>query len=367
MKLNRTQRTFSNVSLETALFLRELLTADPSRMSSPQILAALDRRISSLEEGSGPSQLDLLDGLTTDRSGQAPAPASPSPSPAKAPEQTIQGTYGRTFIGSLPPAGPLSSWENRLRERLGMVGSMEFDLIWKEKVTPAGLLISRLAPSTRRTSDSGFTGSQWATPRARDWKDGSTVPPSRQLKPETATLGQQVAIATTWSTPTVQDSENCAGPSQWSRNSQALNVQAAATWPTPTAVNRVRDEETLAKCAAFRKRNANQNTVPLYLGEVAHGTATWPTPMTPSGGRVAPGGTSMTGQTPDGRKVQVTTELVAFGTMPSGSQAQTGKRGALNPEFVFWLMLGSASDAWVSCALEAMQSLPRSRRKSSVR
>jgi hypothetical protein len=48
-------------------------------------------------------------------------------------------------------------------------------------------------------------------------------------------------------------------------------------WPTPTAVDRTRDEETMAKSAAFRKRNANQNTVPLYLGEVAQLTG-WPTP-----------------------------------------------------------------------------------------
>jgi hypothetical protein len=45
-------------------------------------------------------------------------------------------------------------------------------------------------------------------------------------------------------------------------------VKDAANWPTATATNRVRNEETMAKCAAFRKRNANQNTVPLYLEEV---------------------------------------------------------------------------------------------------
>lgn len=54
-------------------------------------------------------------------------------------------------------------------------------------------------------------------------------------------------------------------------------------WPTPTAVDRVRDEATMAKCAAFRKRNANQNSVPLYLGEVAQ-FAGWPTPMAGSPG-----------------------------------------------------------------------------------
>jgi hypothetical protein len=50
---------------------------------------------------------------------------------------------------------------------------------------------------------------------------------------------------------------------------------SSSRWPTADATNRTRDEETLAKCAAFRKRNANQNTVPLYLAEVA---ANWPTP-----------------------------------------------------------------------------------------
>ena len=63
-------------------------------------------------------------------------------------------------------------------------------------------------------------------------------------------------------------------------------------WPTPTAVNRVRDEETMAKCAAFRKRNANQNSVPLYLGEVAQLTG-WPMPTegdaASSGSRSLPG------------------------------------------------------------------------------
>jgi len=53
------------------------------------------------------------------------------------------------------------------------------------------------------------------------------------------------------------------------------SASGSSSWPTATAVNRVRDAETLAKCAAFRKRNANQNTVPLYLGEVAEN---WRTP-----------------------------------------------------------------------------------------
>ena len=56
---------------------------------------------------------------------------------------------------------------------------------------------------------------------------------------------------------------------------QASNWAGERNWPTPTALDRPRTPETMAKSAAFRKRNANQNTVPLYLGEVAQN---WPTP-----------------------------------------------------------------------------------------
>jgi hypothetical protein len=51
-------------------------------------------------------------------------------------------------------------------------------------------------------------------------------------------------------------------------------------WPTPTALDRPRNDETLAKSASFRKRNANQNAVPLYLGEAAQ---RWSTPRVSTG------------------------------------------------------------------------------------
>jgi len=54
------------------------------------------------------------------------------------------------------------------------------------------------------------------------------------------------------------------------------NAYSSSPWPTPTAQNRVRDEETLQKCLAFRKANANQNTVPLYLEEKVR---LWKTPI----------------------------------------------------------------------------------------
>ena len=63
---------------------------------------------------------------------------------------------------------------------------------------------------------------------------------------------------------------------KYAQGGTPLAMQAGGThWPTPTALDRPRSPETMAKSAAFRKRNANQDTVPLYLGEVAQN---WPTP-----------------------------------------------------------------------------------------
>jgi hypothetical protein len=128
--------------------------------------------ISSLAAGCGPSQPEWPDGQTTDLFGPVAAPASRSARQAKVEEPMIQGICGRTFIASSVPAGPLSSWESRLRDRLGMVGSTESALIWREKTTPAGASISRLAPSTRHTNGTGSIGSPWSTPRASDGEKG---------------------------------------------------------------------------------------------------------------------------------------------------------------------------------------------------
>ena len=62
-------------------------------------------------------------------------------------------------------------------------------------------------------------------------------------------------------------------------------------WPTPTAVNRVRNEETMEKCLKFRQSNG-QTSVPLYLEETVlkevKKEVNWPTARTSDaeGGRI---------------------------------------------------------------------------------
>lgn len=94
-----------------------------------------------------------------------------------------------------------------------------------------------------------------------------------------------------------------------------------SSWPTTT-----RD---------WKDGGAMASDVPLnaLLGRVAW-LATWPSPTTPSGGQTAPEGTSATGMTPDGRKVQVTLKDVAALTSwttttsdGTGAKHNPGKQG----------------------------------------
>ena len=82
----------------------------------------------------------------------------------------MNGTFGQTSTGSSRVLEHPLSWESKLAVRLGMLGSTESPLIWKDKATPQGRSIYQLARSTRRTLDPDCTG--WPTPTTRDHKGG---------------------------------------------------------------------------------------------------------------------------------------------------------------------------------------------------
>ena len=106
----------------------------------------------------------------------------------------IQGICGRTFIASSVPAGPLSSWESRLRERLAMVGSTESALIWREKVTPANQLLYQLVPLTPRTFAVEF--GLWRTCTAGDGTHNhKATSPSQLTKKTTLMLTVQAQVS----------------------------------------------------------------------------------------------------------------------------------------------------------------------------
>lgn len=330
------------------------------------------------------SQLDLLDGLTSDPSGPRPARAKAKASQAKSSAPTIQGICGPTVFASSVPDGPLSWWENRLRERLARIGSTEFVLTWRQKTTPCGRSISRLVPSTRRISDTASTGSpspkkEWPSPTVA-WADGGQTSRSGDRKDEMliGALVRPPASASPWATPTVQDAENCAGPSQFERNSFALNVQAvmhevAVSTPLPAQaagtmkVGTTPQAHDVATSDTDRwgrygtkhgGRDLNDEAAMVEM-------ATWPTPNTrdhhSQGANHNPKAHSTGLATLIEKKGAAGME--ATGPITNGGSEPTKKRGALSPDFVFWLMGFPAE--YRSCALEAMRSWPSKRKKSS--
>jgi hypothetical protein len=181
---------------------------DQSKMSALTTSDFFGEPISSLVPGFGKSPADLQDGQQIDPSGQRAAPVSRSRKLAKGLEPMTQGTCGRTYFASSVQSGPLSLWENRLRERLATLGSTESALIWKASATPAGRSKSRLVQSTLHKNGPGTGGSQWRAPTAGETRGGSYADPEKALARLTSghaiNLEDQVVMAQ-WATATARD------------------------------------------------------------------------------------------------------------------------------------------------------------------
>lgn len=154
--------------------------------------------------------------------GQPLAPVSRSRKPARAAGETIHGICGPTCFASSAPAGPLSSWENRLRARLASIGSTESPLIWQARATPAGRSISRLRPWTPRTSASDSTGSPWPTPTVADVQGGRKTRSG-------ARSGEMLlnGLLVPWATPTLEGNYNSKGLSPTSGDGVATQMRGA--------------------------------------------------------------------------------------------------------------------------------------------
>lgn len=125
------------------------------------------------ESGDGLLPLNLLDGQRTAKSGPGAVPASRSPRLAKAKAKKTKGISGPISY-DLSPSGDLQrSLESRLRARLDVNGSLEYDLTWKHWATESGSPICALRASARRTSVSVYIG--WPTADASAMNDGETL------------------------------------------------------------------------------------------------------------------------------------------------------------------------------------------------
>lgn len=263
------------------------------------------------------------DGQTTGQSSPEAAPVRVSPRRAQEQASTIRDTFGRRGFGSSASCALQQSLESRLKRRLDSAGSILFSQSWKQKVTPAGRLYLGLAVSALRTSGSGFTG--WPTAQSRDGHGGGQA----RRYGERSNLDDAAQLAA-WPTPNAGPQNDGDSTRERRRevlknlhkngNGFGLNLGQAATlagWPTPMAGTPAQNGN-----SAAGNTDSSRKTVALLAG--------WPTPNTPSGGRVMPPETTVTGKTPDGRKVQVCLENVAalagWGTPRAEDAESSGMR-----------------------------------------
>jgi hypothetical protein len=278
-----------------------------------EMLEDLYNATSLLASEAGARLSDLLIGTAIARSGRDPVLASRLAALAKEEAPVMCATCGQSSFDLSPSAALQLSLESRLKERLSMVGSMEFQQTWKKRATPLGRPYWEHTASGRRTLDKGYTG--WRSPD-HNQRGGCYADPKKVIK--RMENGHQVnledqAVLAGWNTPRATDGSN-GGPNQ---SGGALSADAAlAGWATPTA----KDSANAANETANRSEGSNHHA-----------------------------GQTLVDQT--------------RGVLMNSSPASTEKRGALNPMHSLWLM--NFPKEWVSCGVSAMQSCRRSRRRSS--
>ena len=185
-------------------------------MSKQANLLDTPNATSSLDSAAGATPCALPDGLRIDLFGRAVARASllAQPVPGEAlPTNAISGLPGSISSAS---ADLTLSLVSRLKQRLTTDGSTLFNLTWREKVTPAGRLVSRLAASARRTLDKDC--GSWPTPQARDEKNGWD---EKALNPHNKPYSKDLndfALLASWPTASARDWKDTPGMSETGTN-----------------------------------------------------------------------------------------------------------------------------------------------------
>lgn len=282
------------------------------------------------------------DGLTTDKSGQAPALANLSARQAKAMGLLTSGTYGPPSTTSSSNASLMSCLVSKLRAKTDLLGSTLYSLTWKGRATPQGRSIPALRASVRRISDKGCTG--WPTPTSNNGTGAGTQ--GRQGGENLQTTGQLAG----WKTPNCprnHDSDMSAGRLYASKKQEDLPEQA---WLSDYAPSQVMPGCYAGKnLAGWPTPNAHKNTK----------NSKDPKAMKDGGVQTALADAAWLTLVPQPAR------LTATGEMLIGSSAGMESGGQLNPAHSRWLM--GLPPEWDDCAVTVTQSMPKRRKASSRR
>lgn len=155
--------------------LPAMLMRETFEMCEQMTFEGLISATSSPALADGRSRSGLQDGQTSAPYGPEAAHANRLAGLDSAAAQTTSATCGRTGTASLRSAALQRCLENRLLAAMGLNGSPEFALTWKEQAMPWGPPIFRLAASARRISGNDCGLSPWATPKASDGEKSSAL------------------------------------------------------------------------------------------------------------------------------------------------------------------------------------------------
>ena len=297
-----------------------------------------DSAISSPESADGPSPSSLPDGPQTDPSGPDPVPVSRFRSQEQEKALPTNDTCGPLFNRCSPSAALQSALESRLQANLGVNGSPEFELTWKDWDMPAGPPICRLAASGRRTSAKDCSG--WPTPNT-----------SRGGKRKGELL--MGGLVKAWPTPTDDNANNAAGHKGTAF--QDLPTTAQTAWPTPAVrqaptANLDPDSWTGTNMKKLDGRK-HQTDLQITAMMAVNG---WATPTEgdakSSGSRNTKGSKANEGQslTDQARGDS------GKGRSPSNVETEKPAASLLNPRFSLWLQ--GYPGAWASSGERAMRS-----------
>ena len=254
------------------------------------------------------------------------------------------------------PEGPLHNFIPNLKARLNRIGSTEYSMTWKEKVTPFGRSVWQHVPSTPPTSETASIGSPWTTPCASETGN-------RQGKyPQGGTFLNTQMLHSHWPTPTVADVQGGRKTRSGKRSDEPL-LNGLMTWNTPRASDGEKGtrsyEGTIREMA---RKNGKIDDLPCQIQLPAGGQplpaqmhqATWPMPTKQDCSR---GNGTIREHDTGIPLVQRMAATAAIGPTPNGSSATTEKRGAPNPVFACYLM--GFSFQWMLSAARALQTFQK--------